>query len=147
MKIMTNRSSSRVRSFLLIFLIIGVVGSGSCGVEDEVAPTDRHFSRCDIVSRANAQRGSAREDYYPKVFAECKYGREDLGFPAELSEDYYDTAEKVSRSVFRVELIENPATCSPEETLYHFAAGTGWLIGPRRVVTAAHGVLKDDDQC
>ncbi|MDE0291398.1 MAG: serine protease [Candidatus Dadabacteria bacterium] len=115
--------------------LLAVIGFSSCVVSED--------NPCDLTSQTNAQRGSTREDYYPEELLNGNFSR-DYGnpvFPKELSEDYYDIARKVSRSVFEMEVIEGSVSCSEGEQL--FSGGTAWLIAPKYVVTAAHTIEKD----
>ncbi|MYI73727.1 MAG: trypsin-like peptidase domain-containing protein [Candidatus Dadabacteria bacterium] len=94
------------------------------------------MSQCDLAPQRNEQRlsGKKREDYYPKVFSR-DFSR-DYGADISPEEKHYDTVRKVSRSVFEMEFIGNNVSG---------AAGSGWLIAPRYVVTAAHNFDDFDD--
>lgn len=127
--------------FLSMFFVLAVIGFGSCGTGESV-PSE---AKCDLTSQTNAQRVSTREDYYPEVFLSDfsrDYGKPE--FSRELSEDYYDTARKVSRSVFEIEFKKGSSSCSQEAFGHN---GTGWLIAPKYVVTAAHNITKGFISC
>ena len=114
----------RTRKFLPIFLALCFLASVSCELETGPStPTNR----CDLASQENEQRAYKRDDYFPK-----RYSRDfsrDLGADISPTADDYDLARKVSRSVFQLEFAGR--------------VGTGWLIAPRYVVTAAHNVTED----
>ncbi|MCY3625966.1 MAG: serine protease [Candidatus Dadabacteria bacterium] len=131
------------RRFLPAFFVLAVMGLVSCvtGVTGERVDTPPELE-CDLTltSQASAQGEYAREDYYPEVFI-SDFSR-DYGnpvFPTELSEDYYDIARKVSRSVFEMEFKEKATNCT-ELVEAPLVRGTGWLIAPKYVVTAAHNI-------
>ena len=106
------------------------MGAGSCGGggSDYSSPPE---GRCDLDSQRNEQRlsGKEREEYYPKRFSRDFY----RDYRADISptDKHEDIAKKVSRSVFEIEIREGN---KPN----YKSIGTGWLIAPRYIVTAAH---------
>ena len=122
---------SRTRNFLPVFLALCVLASVSCGGgTDSGTPPPPPTSRCDLASQEDEQRAYERDEYFPKIYSR-DFSR-DLGADISPTDDDYDLARKVSRSVFDVELRggRNPVR------------GTGWLIAPRYVATAAHNVTE-----
>lgn len=121
------------RKFLPIFLALCFLASVSCGGgTDPSTPTNR----CDLASQENEQRAYKRDDYFPK-----RYSRDfsrDLGADISPTDDDYDLARKVSRSVFELEFREKNSDLTVGEA-------TGWLIAPRYVATVAHAV--SDERC
>lgn len=127
----------RTRKFLPIFLALCFLASVSCGGgTDSGTPTGppTPTNRCDLASQENEQRAYKRDEYFPK-----RYSRDfsrDLGADISLTDDDYDLARKVSRSVFELEFRRKNSDLTA-------GAATGWLIAPRYVATAAHNVVGD----
>jgi S1-C subfamily serine protease len=127
-----------LRNFLPVFLVLCVLASVSCGGgTDSGSPPPNGAphppSRCDLASQEAEQRAYERDEYFPK-----RYSRDfsrDLGADISPTDYDYDLARKVSRSVFDVELRERDSGLMKE-------TGTGWLIAPRYVATAAHNVTE-----
>lgn len=129
----------RTGNFLPVFLALCVLVSVSCGggTDSGTPPPPNGVppppGRCDLASQQDEQRAYERDDYFPK-----RYSRDfsrDLGADISPTDDDYDLARKVSRSVFDVELRERDSGFARER-------GTGWLIAPRYVATAAHNVAR-----
>ena len=122
---------SRTRNFLPVFLALCVLASVSCGGgTDSGTPPPPPTSRCDLASQEDEQRAYDRDEYFSKRHSRDFF--RDLGADISPTDDDYDLARKISRSVFDVELRggRNPVR------------GTGWLIAPRYVATAAHNVAE-----
>ena len=130
----------RTRNLLPVFLALCVLVSVSCGGggTDSGTPPPPNGAppppgRCDLASQQDEQRAYERDDYFPK-----RYSRDfsrDLGADISPTDDDYDLARKVSRSVVDVELRERDSGLTGPR-------GTGWLIAPRYVATAAHNVTE-----
>jgi len=119
-----------LKSFLPVLMLAAFV-SVSCGGGTDYEPPPE----CDLSSQINEQRlsGKERKNYYPRVFSR-DFSR-DFGADISPTENDYDTARKVSRSVFEIEFFEKG------DTKYSTGGGgTGWLIAPGYVVTAAHNL-------
>ena len=104
---------------------------GRNGLRDTTPPPPT--GRCDLASQEAEQRAYERDEYFPK-----RYSRDffrDLGADISPTDDDYDLARKVSRSVFDIELRERDSGLPR-------ARGTGWLIAPRYVATAAHNLTE-----
>ena len=130
----------RTRNFLTVFLVLCVLVSVSCGGgTDSGAPSKPlppPTNRCDLASQEDEQRAYKRDDYFPK-----RYSRDfsrDLGADISPTDDDYDLARKVSRSVFELEFREKNSDLTVGEA-------TGWLIAPRYVATVAHAVSEQRD--
>ncbi len=111
--------------------MLGAFGSGSCGGGDSYSISVRKLE-CDLTSQRNEQRrsGKKRENYYPKVFSR-DFSRE-YGVDISPTEEDYDTARKISRSVFEIETRKGDSLTG--------SVGSGWLAAPKYVITAAHVV-------
>lgn len=124
----------RTGNFLPVFLALCVLVSVSCGGgTDSGTPPPPPTGRCDLASQEAEQRAYERDEYFPK-----RYSRDffrDLGADISPTDDDYDLARKVSRSVFDIELRERDSGLPR-------ARGTGWLIAPRYVATAAHNLTE-----
>lgn len=119
-------------------LMLGVLTFVSCGGgADDTSRDYQHHVKCDLTPQTNAQKAFKRENYYPEKFS-SDFSR---NYGADISpmEADYDIAEKVSRSVFEIEFFRKNSTHS-------FKAGTGWLIAPRYVVTAAHNLHSEESE-
>jgi len=114
-----------LRRFLPV-LILGALASVSCGGSTGYEPPPE----CDLSSQAEEQKKYKREDYYPKVFSR-DFSR-DFGADISPTENDYDIARKVSRSVFEIAFWKGDAE------YFSGSVGSGWLIAPGYVVTAAH---------
>ena len=118
--------------FLPIFLALCFLASVSCELETGPSiPTNINI--CDLASQEDEQRTYKRDDYFPK-----RYSRDfsrDLGADISPTDDDYDLARKVSRSVFELEFRTKNSDLPA-------GIGSGWLIAPRYVVTAAHAVAE-----
>ncbi len=128
----------RTRNFLGVFLALCVFASVSCGGgTDSGAPPPPNGppppNRCDLASQEDEQRAYKRDEYFPKIYSP-DFSR-DLGADIVPTDDDYDLARKVSRSVFDLEFrIKNSDLIA--------GTATGWLIAPRYVATAAHNVAE-----
>ena len=129
----------RTGNLLPVFLALCVLASVSCvgGTDSGTPPPPNGAppppSRCDLASQEAEQRAYERDEYFPK-----RYSRDfsrDLGANISPTDDDYDLARKVSRSVFDIELRERDSGLPR-------AKGTGWLIAPRYVATAAHNLTE-----
>lgn len=122
----------RLRNFLFICLALCVCAS--CGTFG--SPTGNES--CDLASQEDKQRatGYKRNYYSPRVYSRV-FSR-DLGADISPTDADYNIARAVSRSVFELEFRqkENPNIGG---------TGTGWLIAPRYVATAAHNVARNKD--
>ena len=130
-----------IKIFLLpALLMLGALGSGSCGGGNTggAGYSPPPASECDLASQRDAQRrsGQKREDYYPRVFSSDF--KKHYGADISPTEDDYSLARKASRSVFEIEFREG-------NNKHYGALGSGWLIAPRYIVTAAHN-LRGIDQ-
>ena len=127
---------SRTRNFLPVFLALCVLASVSCGggVDSGAPPPPPPpTSRCDLASQEAEQRAYERDEYFPK-----RYSRDfsrDLGADIFPTDNDYDLATEVSRSVFELEFRRRNSDLMA-------GGGTGWLIAPRYVATAAHNVAE-----
>ncbi|MCY4379035.1 MAG: serine protease [Candidatus Dadabacteria bacterium] len=129
----------RARKLLQVFLALFflVLASVSCGGGTDSGTPNRPHSPTDMTgecydaSELAAQRAYRRDDYFPK--RRIPDFSRDLGADISPENDDYDIATKVSRSVFELEFRRKG---SGEMA----GRGTGWLISPRYVATAAHNV-------
>ena len=130
----------RTGNFLPVFLALCVLVSVSCGGgTDSGTPPPPNGAppppgRCDLASQQDEQRAYERDDYFPKRHSR-DFSR-DLGANISPTDDDYDLATGVSRSVFELEFRERNSDSM-------VAGGTGWLIAPRYVATAAHNVSEE----
>ena len=119
-------------------LMLAAFVSGSCGGGDSYSISVRE-QQCDLTSQRNEQRrsGEKREDYYPNVFSRDFR----LDYDADISptDEDYDTARKISRSVFELESREGD---SPHARVM----GSAWLAAPRHVITAAHNIRNTPEE-
>jgi len=125
-----------LRIFLPAFLILGAMGIGSCGGggsgQDYTPPPV-----CNLDSHRNEHRlhlerePEGREKYYPK--RSSRDFKENYDADISPTQRHRDIAKKLSRSVFDMEFrrIDSPVV----------GIGTGWLIAPEYVVTAAHAFI------
>ena len=129
----------RTRNFLAVFLALCVLASVSCGGgTDSGAPPPPNGAppppnRCDLASQEDEQRAYKRDDYFPKIYSP-DFSR-DLGADIVPTDDDYDLARKVSRSVFDLEFRRKNSDLIA-------GTATGWLVAPRYVATAAHNVAE-----
>ena len=128
----------RTRNFLGVFLALCVFASVSCGGgTDSGAPPPPNGppppNRCDLASQEDEQRAYKRDEYFPKIYSP-DFSR-DLGANIVPTDDDYDLARKVSRSVFDLEFRRKNSDLTA-------GRATGWLIAPRYVATAAHNVAE-----
>ena len=122
----------RTGNLLPVFLVLCVFVSVSCGGGTD-SGTPPPPSRCDLASQEAEQRAYERDKYFPKIYSR-DFSR-DLGADISPTDDDYDLARKVSRSVVEVEFRERNSDLMG-------GGGTGWLIAPRYVATAAHNVAR-----
>ena len=128
-----------LRVFLPALLVLGAMGIGSCGGggsgQDYTPPPV-----CNLDSQRNEHRlyierePEGREKYYPKRFS--RDFEENYGADISPTQTHRDIAKKVSRSVFDMEFREKDGKT--------IGLGTGWLIAPEYVVTAAHALIDND---
>lgn len=128
-----------LKSFLSFFLVLCVCvscGGGSGSSDDRSGNGPPPGALCDISSLEAAQRatGYDRDNYSPKVNS-YDFLR-DLGAEYLPKTSHYHLARKVSRSVFKIEFRKE----GRDEGGH---VGTGWLVAPGYIVTAAHNVVKN----
>jgi S1-C subfamily serine protease len=122
------------RNFLPVFLALCVFASVSCGGgTDSGAPSTPATNRCDLASQEDEQRAYERDEYFPKIYSHDFF--RDLGADISPTDDDYDLAREVSRSVFELEFRRRNSGLTR-------GGATGWLIAPRYVATAAHNVAR-----
>ncbi|MXW21747.1 MAG: trypsin-like peptidase domain-containing protein [Candidatus Dadabacteria bacterium] len=105
----------RLRNFLPFLLAIFFLVAVSCETSEPPPPGYEPPVECDLPERG----GYEREIYYPNLDSRA------LGDISPTENDY-ETVKKISRSVLRIRSGRR--------------LGTGWLIAPRHVVTAAHSI-------
>ena len=120
-----------LRNFLPVFLVLCVLVSCGGGTDSGI-PFEIPSDRCDLASQEDEQRAYGRDEYFPKIYSR-DFSRH-LGADISPTDDDYDLATKVSRSV--VDLEFNRGRNSG-------GIATGWLIAPRYVATAAHNVAEE----
>ncbi len=124
-----------LRNFLPTLALCALV-CVSCGGGDDSSPGHTSSPKCDLTSQINAQKSYERESYYPSEFSISNDFSHRYGADISPGEEHYDIAKKVSRSVFEIEFFEKGME-------YSVGTGTGWLIAPEYVVTAAHNFGED----
>ena len=133
-----------LRIFLPALFILGAMGIGSCGGGGSGdSGNGQGYTPppvCNLDSQRNEHRlhlerePELRDEISPKRFS--RDFEENYGADISPTQIHRDIAKKVSRSVFDMEFREDDGKT--------IGLGTGWLIAPEYVVTAAHALIDND---